>query len=350
MLLNELFAPKKASYLAENLSKGSMNVLSDKRLVAKLASQLRQDRDLDFQTSKALKRAPDEDVAKFFLDKLDAMARVGYGGVIYDRDGSFNKWISEKYANGSDRWEDIITVLPEALRDYVVLKRRNILPPDHNDVQVFKGAKDLKRYMVTHYGADLEQMIKDAEMNGIIKTKRAILIADEPEYRVYLLQNRGAACAFGKGATFCTANSKNDSMWKSYSANAAIFGLDPKQPETGVGTALGGQRINWREKYQFDAGSNSFRDVLDHQVKPEIIKEKFPYLWDDLVKGIKDNKADIEEPEGEEGVEKRAYNVEKELNKLKNNLRAYWTDEKRPAPAPVEPTSTSEPPQLAPPA
>lgn len=344
MFLRELFESR--VYLFENLSKGASNVLADKRLVAGVAAQLRDDFSLPFQFQSKLKKLPDEEVTKWFVEQLDRFERQGYEGIVYGRNGQYHMWVAQNYAQGADIWEDIEGEIGQALRDFTILKNRNMLDPRHSDIGKFKGVKALHRYMVQHYSEQLQDVRQTAAQAAMLKSARSLLIADTPEYKIYLLQNRPAAVAYGKGATFCTANSNSDHNFKAYSSKAPLMGLLPKvEPKQDTTGRLGGKTYN--EKYQFDSSSSpqsaNFRDNLDRQVDPKIIRERFPYLWDDIVKGFTANAQEIATPTEEEAIQKLAYDPKKELQKLKDNLAAYWTNEKRPA---EEPPEAEAPPAL----
>jgi hypothetical protein len=347
MFLRELFESR--VYLFENLSKGSTNVLADKRLVANVAAQLRDDFSLPFQLQSKLKKLPDEEVATWFVEQLDRFERQGYEGVVYGRNGQYNMWVAQNYAQGADIWEDIEGEIGQALRDFTILKNRNMLDPRHSEIGKYKGVKALHRYMVQHYSNELSEVRQTAAQAAMLKSARSLLIADTPEYKIYLLQNRPAAVAYGKGATFCTANSSSDHNFKAYSSKAPLMGLLPKgEAKTDTTGRLGGK--TYQEKFQFDSSvspqSANFRDNLDRQVDPKIIQDRFPYLWDDIVKGFTANAQEIAEPAEEEGIQKLAYDPKKELQKLKDNLAAYWTNQKRPAEAPPEGEVPPEQPAL----
>jgi hypothetical protein len=352
MLLRELFSSTTAkTFLFENLSKGSANVLANKGLVANVAAALRDDFSVPTQLQIKFKKLPDEEVTTWFLEQLDRMERQGYEGIVFGRNGQFNMWIAQTYAAGNDIWEDIEGEMGQALRDFTILKNRNLLDPRHADVGKFKGIKALHRYMVQHYATALQDVRQTAAMAAFIKSARSVLIADTPEYKIYYLQNRPAAVAFGKGATFCTANSNSDYNFKSYSSAAPLLGLLPKvDPKPDTTGRLGGK--TFQEKFQFDASkdprSANFRDNLDHQVDPRIIKERFPYLWDDLSKGWMANAQEISQPTEEEGIQKLQYDATKELQKLKHNLSQYWTNEKRPEVTPEAPPEGEAAPPAAP--
>lgn len=350
MFLRELFESR--VILSEAQTKGAQNVLADKRLVAGIAAQLRDDFSLPFQFQAKLKKLPDEDVAKWFVDQLDSFERQGYEGIVYGRNGQYHMWVAQNYVQGADIWEDIEGEIGQALRDFTILKNRNLLDPRHSDIGKYKGVKALHRYMVQHYSETLNDVRQTAAMAAMLKSARSVLLADTPEYKIYYLQNRPAAIAFGKGATFCTANSNSDLNFKSYSSRAPLLGLLPKaDPKPDTTGRLGGK--TFQEKFQFDASispqSANFRDNLDQQVNPKVIRERFPYLWDDLSKGWLANAQEIAEPAEEEGVQKLVYDPKKELQKLKDNLAPYWTNEKRPAEEPASGEAPAEQPPAEPP-
>ena len=103
------------------------------------------------------------------------------------------------------------------------------------------------------------------------------------------------------------------------------------------------------EKFQFDAGSSSFHNPLDYPADPTDIKTRFPYLFTDLVAGIKAHADEIANPTPEDGIEKKTYDPEKEINLLKTRLAQYWTDKKRPAPKIAEPEDKAPPAAEQPP-
>jgi hypothetical protein len=332
MRITELFESK--NILVENLTKGSENILKNAKLVTNIAAQLRDDFTIPSKMSRQLSRMDDDEAVQWFLGELDRMEQEGADGVPYSREGKLHMWIAQNYANGSDLWEDIEGELQDTLRDFMILRNRNLLADRHQEINNYKGVKALHRYLVTHYQNALNDVRESAKSAAMTKKARSILLADVPEYKLYLLQNRGAAIIHGKGATFCTANTNSDVNWNSYSSKGALFGLIPKGSMV---VKAGGMfrpgtdpKDLVQEKFQFDGPSHSFRNNLDINEKPETIKERFPYLLDDLIKGLNANKTEIESPASEPNIEKKSYEVDKTLEVLKKNLSQYFTDKKRP--------------------
>jgi len=333
--------------LKENTS-GAKNVLANKQLVSRIADHIRFDRTVPTNIRRDRTKT-DLDLATWFVNELDKIDAAGVHGVISVRDGKNHMWLAKCYANGNDLWEDITGEYPETIRDFMLLRNRNLLDANHKELTQYNGVKNLHRYLVTHYDNILKDLRKDAVLNAIIKNKRSILVVDNPDYKIWLLQNRGAACAFGKGATFCTASSTDPGNWERYSKAGAIFGMVPAEQRSYTGTdAFGKPQKELPEKFQFDAASYQFKNPLDMQVSAEQIKERFPYLYTDLVAGLRAHKNEIEAPREESGIEKKVYDVEAEIQKL-NKLSSYWTDKKRPVvkEKPADEPLTNEPPPTA---
>ena len=347
------------------LTKGSQRVMNDKNLVANLADAIRDDaasnpRAFAAGFSKQAKKLPDEALAQWFLENLDKIEAAGYEGTIYSRDGVYSDWITRRYIAGSHNWEDITGVMNMNMRDWTILKNRNMLDANHRDIPKFNSVRDLGRYMTVHYNDKLEQVrdaAKNAERNKKAKT---IKVVDNDDYKIFVTLNRAAACAVGLGTQWCTANSNHDSHFHRYADEAFLFQVFPKNPEkVDKISGFNQKHITGDEKYQFGADSGlSFKDIADDQVNKNMIKERFPYMYSDIVHGIKSNKEKIEQAFKELAADPtlqdkdfkiKTYELDKELEKLNKFVTAgYFTTKARPkkAEAPAE-TPPPEQPQLS---
>lgn len=326
---------------------GARNVLANKQLVSRIADHIRFDRTVPVNIRRDRKKT-DLDLATWFVEELDRIDAQGVNGIISVRDGKNHMWLAKCYANGNDLWEDITGLYPETIRDFMLLRNRNMLDPNHREITAYNGVKNLGRYLLTHYNTVLEKIRKDAALNALMKDKRSVMVVDTPDYKIWLLQNRGAACAFGKGAKFCTASSTTAGPWNDYSSRGAIFGMVPTEQRNYSGKdAFGEIQKDLPEKFQFDGPTRQFKNPLDLTVDPNEIKDRFPYLLNDLIDGLHANRAAIEHPKDEPGVEKRIYNVDEEIAKLKQGLANYWTDQKRPATKEAPPETPPETPPTA---
>lgn len=352
----------KETFLTEatTLTKGSQRVLADKKLVAGLADAMRDDarshpQNFPPNSSRTFQKAPDEELAQWFLENLDRIEKEGYEGTVYSRDGVYSDWIVRRYIAGSHNWEDITGVMNMNLRDWTLLKNRNMLDPNHKDVPKFNSVRDIGKYMSTHYADKLEK-IRDAAKNAARnKMAKSVKLVDNEDYRIYTTLNRAAGCALGLGTQWCTANSNYPGHFNTYSSKAMLFQVFPyaKQEEKGeivnIKDEDGKSLLNDKEKFQFDAGGPNFMDITDTPVKPAIVAQKFPYLYTDLAKALKANKEKMEKAFKELSTDPtlqsddfkiKTYEIDQEIEKLHKFVeRGYFTDEVRPK----DKSSASEP-------
>lgn len=336
---------------AAALTKGSQRVMNDKKLVAGLADAVRDDaashpQNFPPNSKRTFQKASDEELAQWFLENIDRIEKDGYEGTIYSRDGVYSEWIVRRYIAGSHNWEDITGVMNMNLRDWTLLKNRNMLDPNHKDIPKFNSVRDLGYYMTRHYGGKLGQ-IRDAAKNAARnKMAKNVKLVDNDDYRIYTTLNRAAGCALGLGTQWCTANSVNAAHFHTYSNKAMLFQVFPyaKQEENrdivNVKDEDGKKVLNDKEKFQFDAGGPNFMDITDNPVKPSIVAQKFPYLFTDLAKALKENKPKMEQVFKElsqdpllqgEDFKIKTYEIDEEIKKLHKFVeRGYFTDEVRP--------------------
>jgi len=340
------------------LTKGSQRVMNDKNMVMNLADAIRDDARSNPSAfpagaNRTFQKAPDEELAAWFLENLDKIEREGYEGTVYSRDGANNEWLARRYIAGSHNWEDITGVANMNFRDWYALKNRNMLDPQHRDIPKFNSIRDIGRYMSTHYDRQLADVRAAAITAAAKKQAKTAKIVDNDDYRVYTVFNWAGARLIGNGTQWCTANSQYYGHYNTYSSDAMLFQLFPKDPQD-VDKIVNGKRITGPEKYQFDAGNNGhFMDIADQPVKSKFIAERFPYLYKDLLKGLTDNKAQLQTAldeladnignQSSDVTRVKHYNIDDEIKKLKTFLdRKYFTNNSRPA-APGQ--STNEPPE-----
>jgi hypothetical protein len=362
------------------LTKGSQRVMNDPKLVSGIADTLRDDVRTNPSTfppdsKTTFKKASDQELAHWFLENLDKIEKQGYEGTVYSRDGVNSEWIARKYIAGAHSWEDILGVANMNLRDWYSMKNRFLtddddeylldkdgkkipmLDPKHQDLWKFNGVRDLGRYITTHYNELLKKVRDASKLAAVKKQAKAIKLVDNDDYKIYTVFNWAGARTLGNGTQWCTANSEYDTNYNSYSSRAMLFQLYPKNPESVEKAAhhLTGKTsvVKGAEKYQFDAGTPTLNDIADHPADKEFIKKKYPYLYSDLVKGLKDHKAEIEadqetwkdEPSMQTKEAKtKTYDVDAEIKKLKKlEDLGYFTKKVRPSEKPeAEPGSSPE--------
>lgn len=341
------------------LTKGSQRVMNDKKLVPALAQTVRDDVAINPASFPAgsknnFKKAPDEEVASWFLENLDNIERAGYDGAVYSRDGANSDWITRRYIAGSHNWEDITGVLNMNLFDWYALKNRDALDANHQQISKFNSIRQIGSYMVTHYRQELEQTRDAAKNAAKDKLAKAIPILDNDDYKIFCTLNRIAGCKLGRGTQWCTANTTTDQHYHRYSNEAMLFQLFPKNPEQVSKQTRGGRKTEGSEKYQFGADDNgSFMDIADDPVPKNVVRTKFPYLYSDLVDALTKNKAKIDTATEKLSADPtlqttdtkvKNYNVDDEIRKLHRFVdRGFFTDEVRP-PKTADP-ALEQPPQ-----
>lgn len=337
------------------LSKGSQQVIKSPDMVAGLAKRVRRDSRMNPQNfpagaSAKFEKMPDEQVAEWFLDQIDQIERAGYEGVQYSRDGANNQWIAAKYILGAHNWEDITGTMSMNLGKFYFLKNRNMLDAAHTNIPAFKSIREIGEYMVHHYTqalADYDAKMKAAAMK---KAVRAFLIVDNDDYKIYTTLNRAANVAMGQGTTWCTSSSSYDGHFHNYSKAGMLFQMFPYEPQEVKLTRNDNRQIEGKERYQFDVGTYNpnFMNIADQPPSKQYINERFPYLYDDLVKNLRAKKPDIEayiqksaeDPTMQTNDTKvKEYKVDEEIKKLSKFIDAGWmTNTPRPKEEPPEET------------
>lgn len=333
------------SFLTEDvaLTKGSQRVMNDGKLVADLADSMRDDARSHPQnfppgSARSFQKAPDKDLAKWFLENLDRIEKEGYEGTVYSRDGVNSEWIVRRYIAGSHNWEDLTGVMNMNLRDWYLLKNRNILEPNHRDIPKFNSVRDIGFYMTSHYRDELEKARDAAKNAARNKMSKSVKLIDNDQYRIYTTLNRAAACALGLGTQWCTANSNYGGHFHNYADKAMLFQLFPY---TGEKDEDGKKVIKQGESYQFDAGGPNFMNIVDRPPDPEVIRTNYPYIYSDLVHALTQNKSKLEKSFKEladdptlqgSDFKIKSYDIDQEINKLsKLKDRGYFTDLERPS-------------------
>lgn len=337
-------------------SKGGDRVLANKKMVSDLAASIRDDAltnpssfPLDFRRS--LKRADDQNLAKWFVDQLDQIESQGYEGMQYSRDGVNHEWVARRYIAGSHNWEDVQGTMGMNLAKWYYLKNRDLLDKNHQELWKFNSIRDIGYYMTRHYEQALQDYVAALRAAADKKVSKAIKLVDNDDYRIYMILNRAAACSYGLGSNWCTANSTFSGHYHNYADQGALYQMYPKNAEQ-VSKEKFGKQIEGSERYQFgpDAAFN-FMDIADDRVPAEQIAERFPYLYHDLTSAMRSKSAELQayidklaqDPtlQDEDKTKIKHYVIADEINKLNGFLnRRYMTREPRPA-APEQITSSN---------
>lgn len=331
------------------LTKGSARVMANKGLVADLAEMIRMDSEMypnNFPAgfAKQAQKAPDQNLAEWFLEQLDRIEKAGYGGIVYSRDGVNSEWIVRRYIAGSHNWEDLEGTLNMNLLKWYTLKNRNLLDTNHADLWKFNSIRDVGRYMVRHYDQALKDLEEKLAAAAKKKASKAIKLVDNDDYKIYIVLNRAASCMYGMGSNWCTANSEYAGHFHNYAGQAMLFQLYPTEPEEVDKVGFGGKRIQGKERYQFSADAGySFMDLADVRADSNMIRERFPYLFTDIANALTAKQGEIEQAMDalskdptlqSDDLKIKTYSIPKEIEKLakfrEEGHGSYFTNQVRP--------------------
>jgi hypothetical protein len=282
------------------LTKGSQRVMADKKLVAELAATIRDDVMTNPSafppgSKMTFKKSTDQQLAEWFLESIDKIEAEGYEGVRYSRDGVNNDWIVRKYIAGGHSWEDITGVMNMNLRDWYILKNRNMLNANHTNVPAFKGVRDIGYYMTGHYGDKLEDLRKAAKFAAQDKMAKTVKLVDNDDYRIFTVLNRWGGVVVGRGTQWCTANSNYDGNFFQYANRGMLFQIFPYKEEKNDESGEMELVRNKAEAYQFDAGGPNIKNITDIDPNKEQFKKTYPYVYSDVKAALEANAGKIEE-------------------------------------------------------
>ena len=329
------------------LSKGSKRVLADKKLVAELAATIRDDvmtnpSAFPAGSKTTFKKLPDQTLAEWVLEQIDDIASVGYEGVMYDREGTFNDWIVRRYIAGGHSWEDIVGVMNSNLRDWFILNKRNMLDANHRNVSSLKGVRDLGYLMTGHYEDRLKDLRNVAKFAAQDKMAKTIKLVDNDDYRIFTVLNRWGAVTIGRGTQWCTANSTTDFNFYQYASTGMLFQIFPYKeepnPETGEPELVRDKSL----AYQCDAGDRgpNFKNITDHDPSKEQIRNTYPFLYYDIKTALEANAAKIEaeidrmaaDPQytKDKSFAPVPYNITEQISRLRRLVdRGWFTEQAR---------------------
>jgi len=195
-------------------------------------------------------------------------------------------WLLRQIKKSQQRLEDFINPVGSIIGNESYGALRNNLEKffQHNTHMKPKGLDD-----VISIGA-LNKVVKDAKPRIEAASAKELaknadvgtdILRDDEEWKVAVINNKGAACTLGKDTDWCTAAPGLNYFEQYYKEDDPLFYIENKGTE---------------ERWQFHYGSSQFMDVNDSQVDREkweelhdILKgalekkdyeEKYPKVWD----------------------------------------------------------------------
>ena len=233
--------------------------------------------------------ATPEDLAKIEAEKeklkeksfiLKNQLAVEILGRLEDADPTPNKnyvqWLARTYINNDDSFEDVESTTADFLDKFHRLKIKHHL--DNNDIGQYK---DFNTFMddMAKYPNDL---IDDDQ--GKKKKYNADIIYDEKGILIVRPNDVEASCRYGRGTRWCTAATKGNNYFDSYTSKGPLYMFMPRKPnhpgekyqfhfENGVVADETDSYLSQNQKIKLANDYPALKDAFQKQA------EKFGLIW-----------------------------------------------------------------------
>ena len=199
--------------------------------------------DIDAVKKVFMNRFPDMSDEEFDeIINLDPTYKDGSNSV-----GKYGKWLLGLYKNDYPldhplySMEDIYNIL-NVYDSYKNDRTKKI----EKDINKFKSIDDLTNALENVEDAELSDRQKERELRNSKDVKK---IFEDSTWEIWIPQSFAGSCTLGKGTTWCTAYSDDDSYYKQYTSQGPLYIFINKQ--------------NPKEKYQLHVETESFMNKDD---------------------------------------------------------------------------------------
>jgi hypothetical protein len=206
-------------------------------------------------------------------------------GAIEAKDPTQNKqytqWLAKMYSNGGLKFEDINR--HNLLGLYIIAKRRQMIKPEHTDVNRFKTYKDFEE---TIFPYDLTNKLQADDEKKVVNKGKSKEVYKDADVRIIVPEDEAAACYYGQGTKWCTASTEpgTDNMFDEYNSGGTLYIMLPKSPQY-PGEKYQLYFTNYKLDYQF----MNEKDISINL--EELLKNRFPNslkFFEKTVPDIKD--------------------------------------------------------------
>ena len=171
----------------------------------------------------------------------------------------YTQWLAKMYSNGGLKLEDINRQY--LLNLYVIAKRRQMIRPEHADINKFRTYKDFEDAIFPY---DLINKLHTDDEKKVVNKGTSKEVYKDADVRIIVPEDEAAACYYGQGTRWCTAGDK-DNRFNDYNSEGTLYIMLPKSPKYPG------------EKYQLHFSANQFMDPSDEPVDVlELLKTRFP--------------------------------------------------------------------------
>ena len=185
----------------------------------------------------------------------------------------YTQWLAKMYSNGGLKLEDINR--QNLLGLYIIAKRRQMIRPEHADINKFKSYKDFEDAIFPY---DLTNLLRANDEKKIVNKGKSKVVYNDSEVRIIIPEDEAAACYYGQGTRWCTAGNKYN-QFDAYNSKGTLYIMLPKHPE------------HDGEKYQLlisnDGVSDECRFETDAPYAVKDLIERFPAAMEFFIKNIR---------------------------------------------------------------
>lgn len=153
---------------------------------------------------------------------------------------------------------------------YHMGKRRNMIKPEHRDINRFRTYREFENTMYNEY--DIEKLLGAVDKPD--ETDRGIYdeVYKDDSVRVIVPRDKKAACFWGRGTRWCTAATRGTNYFDQYNDEGPLYILLPKDKQyTG-------------EKYQIHFPTGQYMNPEDNPVSLNDLRERFSGFFSWVIK------------------------------------------------------------------
>ncbi len=253
------------------------------------------------------KKPTPEQAVKFLSDVIDqVLSNTFYGDI--SKTNKYDMWLINRYVQGFIDYEDI-SGEADTLGAFHALGKRNVLDPEHNDINKFDDLQELSRIVNSRYRYELDKMKDEDRLKEMKKNKKDIILINDGEIFVSIPFNYGACYFFNNGfgvnATYCTGSSNGEYWFKNYTPNGIMINVfNIKEPNEDT------------SKYQLHASSGQIKSASQSpgNSRDAVFAEKYPGLMQKIFAAMRANADTIREMSLD--IRAGGYDVEREIQLL----------------------------------
>lgn len=174
----------------------------------------------------------------------------------------YTQWLARAYSNGGLKFEDINR--HNLLGLYIIAKRRQMIKPEHADINRFKTYKDFENAIFPY---DLTNKLRADDEKKVANKGKSKEVYKDADVRIIVPEDEAAACYYGQGTKWCTASTEpgTKNYFNHYNSNGTLYILLPTQPE------------HPGEKYQLHFADSQFMNENDDPIDVNtLLTDRFP--------------------------------------------------------------------------